>query len=169
MKILGIDPGLKGAMCYLEEGKNPLVQVMPTLKIRKKNCIDVEKIAHYINSLDKNTKVVIERQVVIQGQGLSSSSRTMFMFGQLLGICAGVGLEYQDITAYKWQGIIFPSVDLSKVVSYNYKETKLKSIAYVAQNYDLSYCFNTPRQKKPQDGLADAICIAHAGLTLKWN
>lgn len=169
MKILGIDPGLKGALCYLEKGKNPEVFPMPTVKIRKKNCIDLVPISNYIRDLPSDTKVVIERQVVIQGQGLSSSSRTMFMFGQLLGICSGVGLQYTDITAYKWQGLIFPKIDESKMVQYNYKDTKIKSIAYVTQNYGLDYCFSSKRQRKPQDGLADAICIANAGFELKWN
>lgn len=169
MKILGIDPGLKGAICYLEDGKNPEVFPMPTIKYRKKNWLDLIPISNYMRDLDSDTKVVIERQVVIQGQGLSSSSRTMFMFGQLLGICSGIGLEYQDVTAYKWQRIIFPFVDQSNMVEYNYKETKIKSIAYVTQNYGLDYCFSNKRQRKPQDGLADAICIAKAGFELKWN
>ena len=169
MKVLGIDPGLKGALCYIEKGKTPVVMPMPTIKIRKKNCIDVPVIAAYIRSLDKDTKILIERQVVIQGQGLSSSSRTMLMFGQLIGICAGADLSYQDITAFKWQRMIFAKIDESKIIQYNYKETKLKSIAYVTQNYGLDYCFSTTRQKKPQDGLADAICIANAAFELKWN
>lgn len=167
MKVLGIDPGLKGALCYLDNTDKPIVTPMPTIKIRKKNCIDVDKIAEYITSLDKDTKVLIERQVVIQGQGLSSSSRTMMMFGQLIGICAGAGFVYRDITAYKWQKIIFPFVDESKMVQYNYKETKIKSIAFVTQTYGLNYCFSNTRQRKPQDGLADAICIAKAGHLLK--
>ena len=169
MNILGIDPGLKGAYCFMEDNKNPIVTPMPIVKIRKKNCIDVPVIANYIRSLPTNTKVVIERQVVIQGQGLSSSSRTMMMFGQLVGICAGAGLEYTDITAYRWQKIIFPFIDESKMVQYNYKDTKIKSIAYVTQTYGLDYCFSNSRQRKPQDGLADAICIAKAGFELKWN
>ena len=169
MKILGIDPGLKGAYCLMEDGQDPIVTPMPTVKIRKKNCIDVPKIASYIRSLDSDTKVLIERQVVIQGQGLSSSSRTMYMYGQLLGICAGADLDYKNITAYKWQGIIFPLVDHSILVPYNYKETKIKSIGYVTQNYGLDYCFSNSRQRKPQDGLADAICIARSGFELKWN
>lgn len=174
MYVLGIDPGLKGGLCVIsEEGIVDLIK-MPTASRahRKGNWIDVEKVYDFItkyndrseHSKDWISSIYIERQFILRSQGMSSGSKTMFQAGILYGLCYPECNDLVEINAKDWQKIIFPKVEEAKIKSYNYNDTKLKSIAYVEQTYGSSYLFTSSRQTKPSDGLADAICIAAAGL-----
>lgn len=173
MYVLGIDPGLKGGLCVIsEEGIVDLIKMPTTSRPhRKGNWIDVEKIYDFISPYVQPTlnpvieHISIERQFILRSQGMSSGSKTMYQVGILYGLCWPLCNSLEEVNAKDWQKIIFPKVDETKIKSYNYdSDTKLKSIAYVEQTYGSSYLFTSSRQTKPSDGLADAICIAAAGL-----
>jgi hypothetical protein len=169
MYVLGIDPGLDGGFCVLSE--DGIIEVFKTPKCtrpkRKGNYIDVEKIYEFISKHNYITDIYIERQFILRSQGMSSGSKTMYQVGILYGLSWSFCKNTNEINAKDWQDIIFPKVDLNSMVDYNYSnDTKLKSIAYVEQNYGKDYLFHSSRQRKPSDGLADAICIASAGLEL---
>lgn len=169
MYILGIDPGLKGAICLMKDNIVQNVLPMPTKKVGKKSFIDIKAIKEWvvgISALYHIDKVLIEKQMVVSKQGLSSSGKTMYQFGLLEGLFEGLNLDPIIVTPKKWQDEIFKHVDESKMVTYNYTATKLKSIAFVEQRFGSSYLFTSSRQKKPSDGIADAICIATAGFSL---
>ena len=169
MIILGIDPGLKGAFCLIKDEKVLEIFPMPIKAARKGSVINLVSIKAWLDIIHKKYPidfVVIEKQIVVSRQGLSSSGKTMYQFGLLVGLCTGLDIDVKIVTAIKWQKIIFPKVDQDNMKSYNYGDTKIKSIAFVEQNYNSSYLYTTPRQRKPSDGIADAICIARAGLEL---
>ena len=163
MNILGIDPGLKGGFCLLNNTGIISVKKMPIYKDNKHSFIDTKAIKEYLDTLVID-KVAIEKQIVIKGQGLSSSSKTMYQYGLLIGILTGMGYNINIYTAKFWQKIIFSLVDDNNINHYNYDHTKIMSIAFVEQRYNSSYLFFSKRQKKPNDGVADAICIAAARL-----
>ena len=169
MYILGIDPGLKGALCLAKDNVVQSLLPMPIKKVKDKTFIDIVEVKNWvqgINSFYHIDKVLIEKQMVVSKQGLSSSGKTMYQFGLLEGLFEGMGLSPEVVTPKQWQKVIFPLVDTTVMNSYNYGDTKLKSIAFVEQRHGKDYLFTGKRQRKPSDGLADAICIACAGFSL---
>lgn len=166
MIVIGIDPGLKGALCLVKDNIVRQVKVMPTYKVGKETLIDLAQVKSWFKSMMKIHKIdgiYIEKQIVVSKQGLKSSGKTMYQFGLIVGLLMGLGITPTIVRAIDWQKKVFARVDLTKLSSYNYPETKLKSIGFVEQNYGLSYLFTSKRQKKPSDGIADAICIAIYG------
>ena len=167
MYILGIDPGLSGGLCVLDTNGIVEVMRMPICKRpnRKGNYIDVEKVLKFMTKYTFDS-IYVERQFLLRSQGMSSGSKTMYQSGVLYGLAYSQCSDVHEINAKDWQKPIFSKVDESKIVAYNYDDTKLKSIAYVEQTYGNQHLFYSKRQTKPSDGLADAICIAAYGLSL---
>jgi len=179
MYVLGIDPGLSGGLCVINEGGIVDVMRMPTCKRpnRKGNWIDLSKVYDFITKYNNNsedsyegiTEIYIERQFILRSQGMSSGSKTMYQVGCLMGLCFAECNNIYEINAKDWQKDIFSKIDEDNIIQYNYDDTKLKSIAYVEQTYGSQHLFYSKRQTKPSDGLADAICIAAYGLSLRTN
>ncbi len=169
MYILGVDPGLKGALVLMRDNTIQTLTRMPTHKIGKKEFVDIKAVKKWVESqrafyyIDK---VLIEKQMVVSKQGISSSGKTMYQFGLLEGLFEGLGLNPIIVTSKTWQKAIFTKVDEALLKDYNYADTKLKAIGFVEQYYNSSYLFTSSRQTKPSDGIADAICIATYGFSL---
>ena len=110
MLIIGIDPGISGSICFLQEGKIIDVIEMPTMTDGKKNKRQVNG-AQIFNEISKRIKgtekqdirVVIEQVSAMPGQGVTS----MFNFGQssgiLKGICSTMQLPMYFIRPAKWK------------------------------------------------------------------
>lgn len=176
MYVLGIDPGLSGGLCIMNEQGIIDIMRMPTCTRpnRRGKWIDLEKVYSFItkyNNVNSNewiNEIYIERQFILRSQGMSSGSKTMFQAGCLYGLCFSECNNLHEINAKDWQQEIFKQVDETKIKKYNYSSyTKLWSVAYVEQFYNSQYLFYSKRQTKPSDGLADAICIASYGLLLR--
>ena len=92
MLIIGIDPGISGSICFLEDGKILEVIEMPVMTEGKKNKKQVNGAQIYneflkrINREDDGVRVVIEQVSAMPGQGVTS----MFNFGQSFGILKGI-------------------------------------------------------------------------------
>tara|TARA_B100001027_G_C16089728_1_gene251129 strand:+ start:125 stop:613 length:489 start_codon:yes stop_codon:yes gene_type:complete len=124
MLIIGIDPGLKGAICILKDGKILDVFDMPVMPVGKKNKSQVNgsqifnEIQKAITNEDKkDIKVVIEQVSAMPGQGVTS----MFNFGQSFGVLKGVFSAMQIamdfVSPVKWKkyyNLINTHKDLSR-------------------------------------------------------
>ncbi len=110
MIIIGIDPGIKGAICILKDGKILDVFDMPIMPVGKKNKSQVNGSQIYneikkatINEEKTNIKVVIEQVSAMPGQGVTS----MFNFGQSFGILKGIFSAMQIpmdfVSPVKWK------------------------------------------------------------------
>jgi crossover junction endodeoxyribonuclease RuvC len=89
--IIGIDPGISGAIAIFEDGKLYSVIDMPTLKIASgktmKSHISAIELVDILDGWSPNlAHVVIEKVGAMPGQGVSS----MFNFGRSAGIIEGV-------------------------------------------------------------------------------
>ena len=89
MFIIGIDPGISGAICFMKDGKIIDVIEMHSMAEGKKNKKQVNgsqifnEITARIKKIDKDDiRVVIEQVSAMPGQGVTS----MFNFGQSFGI-----------------------------------------------------------------------------------
>ena len=124
MLIIGIDPGISGAICFFENGEVKDVIDMPTMSEGKKNKRQVNgrqifnEISSRINNYDlKNINVVVEQVSAMPGQGVTS----MFNFGQsygiIKGICSAMQLPIFFVRPAKWKkhfGLIKSQKDASR-------------------------------------------------------
>ena len=110
MIIIGIDPGIAGAICFFSEGNVIDVIDMPTMAEGKKNKRQVNgrQIFNEITSIKnkystKKIGVVVEQVSAMPGQGVTS----MFNFGQSFGILKGIFSAMQIpmdfVSPVKWK------------------------------------------------------------------
>ena len=124
MLIIGIDPGISGSICFLQDGVIQDVLEMPTMIDGKKNKKQVNgsqifnEISEKIKDIDKrNIKVVIEHVTAMPGQGVTSMFNFGQSFGVLKGICSAMQLSMHFVRPAKWKkyfGLIKTEKDASR-------------------------------------------------------
>ena len=108
MIIIGVDPGISGAICVLKNGKIEELYDMPTMIDGKKNKRQVNG-AEITNILQKelldeeDAKVVIEQVSAMPGQGVTSMFNFGQSFGVLKGICAALKIPVYFIRPLQWK------------------------------------------------------------------
>ena len=110
MYIIGIDPGISGAICFFENGNIIDVIDMPSMAEGKKNKKQVNSAQIYneirsrIKNVPKsNISVVIEQVSAMPGQGVTSMFNFGQSFGVLKGICASMQLSMYFVRPAKWK------------------------------------------------------------------
>jgi len=156
--IIGIDPGLTGAMCLYNLTNNTVVEVIntPTYKRDKKTYLDGLKIHDKLKEwVLLTSNVVIEIQTIMRGgkqgsnkmDGSKSSMTTMSNYGYLLAILDILQLNVIQVAPTTWQSLMLKDV-IDPGEPIKLKPTKRKSLVLTRE-------FN-PKN----DGQADAICLA---------
>ncbi len=110
MLIIGIDPGITGAICFFENGEIKDVIEMPNMAEGKKNKRQVNGQQIY-NEIYNRTRdiskkdiaVVIEQVSAMPGQGVTSMFNFGQSFGVLKGICSAMQLPMYFIRPAKWK------------------------------------------------------------------
>ncbi len=108
MKIIGIDPGLSGAIAILDDKKVLGLFDMPVMADGKKNKRQLNS-AQLVNILNDNTinseeKVVVVEQVnAMPGQGVTSMFNFGQSFGAIKGVCAALKLPIYFVRPSKWK------------------------------------------------------------------
>ena len=153
MLIIGIDPGISGSICFLENGKILDVIEMPTMAEGKKNKRQVNgsqiynEILKRIYKIEKHDlRVVIEQVSAMPGQGVTSMFNFGQSFGILKGICSAMQLPMYFIRPAKWKkyfGLINSEKDASRTKA-------IEMFPYFSSNLS----------KKKDSNKADAILIA---------
>ena len=108
MRIIGIDPGLSGAIAVLEN-KNVLnIFDIPVMSEGKKNKRQLNS-ALLVNLLreniikDEEVAVVVEQVNAMPGQGVTSMFNFGQTFGAIKGICAALELPIYFVRPSKWK------------------------------------------------------------------
>ena len=124
MLIIGMDPGISGAICFFENGEVKEIIDMPNMADGKKNKrqINGPQVYNEISSRIKNTPkkeivVVIEQVSAMPGQGVTSMFNFGQSFGVLKGICSAMQLSMYFIRPAKWKkyfGLIKTEKDASR-------------------------------------------------------
>lgn len=108
MKILGIDPGLSGAIAILENKKVISLYDMPVMAEGKKNKKQLNS-AQLVNIIKENTinheeiAVVVEHVNAMPGQGVTSMFNFGQTFGAIKGVCAALSLPIFFVRPSKWK------------------------------------------------------------------
>ena len=153
MIIIGIDPGIAGAICFFSNGNVIDVIDMPTMAEGKKNKKQVNgrqifnEIKFVKNKfLNEDIEVVVEQVSAMPGQGVTSMFNFGQSFGVLKGICSAMQLSMYFVRPAKWKkyfGLIKTEKDASR--------TKVIEIfPYISSQLS----------KKKDSNKADAILIA---------
>ena len=153
MLIIGIDPGISGSICFLEDGIIKDVLEMPTMTEGKKNKKQVNgsqifnEISFRIKTYEKkNIKVVIEQVSAMPGQGVTSMFNFGQSFGILKGICSAMQLPIYFVRPAKWKKY-FNLIKSEKDAS---RTRAIEIFPYFSSNLS----------KKKDSNKADAILIA---------
>ena len=110
MIIVGIDPGISGALCFFSNGNVIDVIDMPTMAEGKKNKKQVNGRQIFNEILNiKNTfaghkiNVVVEQVSAMPGQGVTSMFNFGQSFGVIKGICSAMELPIFYVRPAKWK------------------------------------------------------------------
>ena len=151
MRIIGIDPGLSGAIAILEDSKIKELFDMPVMPDGKKNkrqlnsALLVKLIKNSIKNLE-DTVMVVEQVNAMPGQGVTSMFNFGQTFGAIKGICAALGLPIFLVRPAKWKKH-FELINSSKDAS------RTKAI-------EMYPSFSEQLSKKKDVNKSDAILIA---------
>ena len=124
MFIVGIDPGISGAVCFFEDGKIIDVIEMPSMAEGKKNKKQVNgnqlfnEISSRLSEIkDEKVCVVVEHVTAMPGQGVTSMFNFGQSFGVIKGICSAMQLPIHFVRPTKWKkyfSLINSSKDASR-------------------------------------------------------
>ncbi len=155
MRVLGIDPGLDGAVVLIDP---PYYQDTPTLKVGKggKRTYNVVAMARILGGMTDgfDAHVFIEKQQARPKQGVSSTFSTGFGFGLWLGIISAFELPHTVVTPQEWTRETYRGIPA---------EGKDRSILACERLFP-TICLSKPKGRKPtMHGRADAALIAEYG------
>ena len=110
MLIIGIDPGISGAICFFENGEVKNIIDMPSMAEGKKNKRQINgnqlfnEITNNIKNIPKsNICVVVEQVSAMPGQGVTSMFNFGQSFGVIKGICSAMQLPIYFVRPAKWK------------------------------------------------------------------
>ncbi len=108
MKIIGIDPGLSGAIAVLENNKVLKIFDIPVMSEGKKNKRQLNS-ALLVSLLKENVEnneevaIVVEQVNAMPGQGVTSMFNFGQTFGAIKGICAALRFPIFFVRPSKWK------------------------------------------------------------------
>ena len=152
MIIIGIDPGLSGAIAILKNDKVIKLIEMPVMAEGKKNKrqLNNAQLANILREIIKNHEeisVVVEQVNAMPGQGVTSMFNFGQSFGILKGICSAMQLPMYFVRPAKWKKY-FNLINSEKDAS---RTRAIEIFPY----------FSSELSKKKDSNKADAILIAN--------
>ena len=151
MIIIGIDPGISGAISVVENKKILEVYDTPTMIDGKKNkrqinSAQVSSIIKERLNTGKEVVVVVEHVNAMPGQGVTSMFNFGQSFGVIKGICAALNLPIYFIRPTKWKKHF-------NLIKTNKDASRTKVIEVYPE-------ISSKLQRKKDSNRADAILIA---------
>lgn len=123
MRLIGIDPGVSGAVVVMDE-KFRLLEwmLMPTFKVGASSRVNGAELAAFLrSSIDRSASVRLERVGAAPVQGRKQGGSSMFTFGHAAGVADGVvaalELPVTLVTPQAWKrgaGLIGTDKDASR-------------------------------------------------------
>ena len=153
MLIIGIDPGITGAICFFEDGEIKDVIEMPNMADGKKNKRQINgsqifnEISVRIKDISKKEVLVVMEQVsAMPGQGVTSMFNFGQSFGVIKGICSAMQLSVHLVRPIKWKKY--------------YSLIKCEKDASRTKVIEIFPYISSKLSKKKDSNKADAILIA---------
>ena len=154
MIVIGIDPGKKGGVVMLDSvycaGVNNFSCIMPDSLVGFAMSI---KEAVLCEGKSEGVVAYVELVHSMPGQGVTSMFNFGKGFGEILGVLAALNIRTELVSPQKWKRAVLAGTDRDKAAA----------IRFVQENYP-AIDLTPGRCRVPQDGIADAVCIAHYGM-----
>jgi crossover junction endodeoxyribonuclease RuvC len=131
--VVGVDPGISGAIAFLDEGR-PQVEDMPIIRDGRLSWVDGKRLSELLAKFTDRSEVritaCVERVGAMPKQGIASAFNFGVGFGSVLSILQAHEIPIRLVTAATWKTalglrgkpkrasldkarLLFPSVDLS--------------------------------------------------------
>lgn len=149
MKVGGIDPGKKGGLSIIEDGK--LVDRIPMPTDDDDN-IDWSAISDFLKKHNPSI-VYIEQVSARPGQGVCSMFSFGKAYGGLFGVCGALKLKVKTVIPRTWQKKLLGDGTHEKEDTIKFCQEKFPEVSLLA----------TARSKVPHDGMADSIGVGYYG------
>ena len=155
--MIGIDIGLNGGICLLDEQGDLIDLWKPKLREQAgKNEWDAYALANLLEEL-RHMEEVIYLEACGYHYKQSASMRSSAMCeGILVGVAATLGYDLVRIQATQWQKKVLGHVPKGM--------TKEYAVNYARSRWPKANWLRTKRCSKDDDGYVDAACIALYGL-----
>lgn len=103
MRILGVDPGLRGALALIDDELGlTVVQDMPVVKLRGSTVMAEGVLRELIRDLDP-THAYVERVHSMPKQGVVSAFTFGMGYGLIRGVLTGLGVATTLVTPNEWK------------------------------------------------------------------
>lgn len=122
--VIGIDPGLTGGLCVLnEEGRIAMMFDMPVKPHNGKKRINAKQLLQVLGHAKEElgaSRCYIERAQGAGGQGASSIFNYGMGYGMVLACLDAKGIDYTEVSPTKWKRLaLLPTgADKSKSVAH---------------------------------------------------
>ena len=100
--VIGIDPGIGGAIVVLQDGDPVEWTRMPTVQEGKAKRVDCAEVAKFLQYFDEGV-AYIERVHAMPGQGVSSMFSFGHAVGSIMGVVATLGIPMTTVTPQAWK------------------------------------------------------------------
>ena len=150
--VIGIDPGLSGAIAFLPDEWVPWVEDMPVTGHSKsgfvKRAVDVVALAKMLEpfGIAGQSRVFLERVNAFPGQGVGSMFSLGMSFWGVAGVIAALGMPLELIESKDWKA------------HYRLNKDKEMSRALASRYYPM-----IDLTRKKDHGRAEALLIARYG------
>jgi len=149
--VIGVDPGLDGALAAIN-GDSLVMTPMPVFAAGGKRYIDEPRVVNWlIDHAVRNARVFIESVHAMPGQGVVSMFTFGCGWGQVRGICAGLGIPYELVRPQEWQKEMLAG------------QPRGSEYLVASRLWPMTDWRATPKCKTVHDGLVDAVLIAEFG------
>lgn len=154
MKICGIDPGKKGALCMLE-----VTGGFNMCKLREMPDNEQDLFHTLVDLCPGIDHVFVEKAQVMPSKGRAQGSVGMFNygdgFGQIKGILAAMRIPYTLVPPRTWTKVMHAGCDVGDP-----KARSLEAVRRLFPNIELR---RTDRCRNLDEGFIDALLIAEYG------
>jgi hypothetical protein len=165
VNILGVDPGLRGALVLLSpEGRVLQKHVMP---VREEGGLDLQGLGRLLSRVCEQTQIaLLERPngtMMTRGKGPFAGNRSVaseFNFGktcgQIEGMLAAFQIPYVLVAPVSWSSALYKGQD-RKLPSWH------KALVCAERFFPIEDFRASTRAQKPHDGIVDAALLATFG------
>jgi len=147
--VLGIDPGLKGCCCILQNDG-----VIDFFDHEDCNIVEVIKDVYFKYKPDF---CLVEEQQTRPFQSARATKTTFVNYGRIIGCLETLGIAFQIVSPNKWQKIIPGLVSSKEGVKH-----KRQIAEYIGRLYPQADMYT--ERGRLIDGRSDALTIAHYGM-----
>ena len=116
--VVGIDPGLSGAIAYVGPSGDPIARVIPVIKNGTRRSLDLGGIRTMFAAWKivgtPGVHVFLERAQPMPRDGAMGAFRYGESYGMLVGCLDGLGLEVTTVHPATWKSILFSGTTRTK-------------------------------------------------------